>query len=89
MWLTQVTHRSLTQVTHRSLTQVTHRRYNIWSDTMQDYLFASDISNLTATAEVPDGLLRLDLYQTESVAARIEDSLLNTIYNVFPACRPS
>mmetsp|Transcript_34855 Transcript_34855/g.84811 ORF Transcript_34855/g.84811 Transcript_34855/m.84811 type:complete len:514 (-) Transcript_34855:91-1632(-) len=57
-------------------------RYNIWSFTMGDYLFATDLANETATVEVPDGELQLELYQTARVAGLVEDSLLTSQYDV-------
>ena len=41
--------------------------FNIYSDTMQDYLFAEDVTQYSALVDVPDGNLWLELYQTESL----------------------
>lgn len=64
------------------LASPTRFRYNIWSDTLNDYIFAKDINDATATVEVPDGRYRLELYQTGSITSLIEDSVLAEAYNV-------
>ena len=39
-------------------------KYNIYSHTMSDFLFETDISNSSVTVEVPDCEFELMLYQT-------------------------
>ena len=41
-------------------------KWNIYSSTLQDFLFASDLDNETVTIDVPDGEYELFLYQTGS-----------------------
>jgi hypothetical protein len=59
-------------------------RYNIWSTTMGAYLFATDQKNETVKVEVPDGELRLELYQTKSVDTIVESSTVTEFYKVLP-----
>jgi hypothetical protein len=39
--------------------------FNIYSETMQDYLFEADVTTSGGVVDVPDGNLWLELYQTE------------------------
>ena len=41
--------------------------FNIYSETMNDYLFSEDVTQTSAVVDVPDGNLWLELYQTESL----------------------
>ena len=47
--------------------------YNIYSDTMGDFLFANDMNpNVKSVVDVPDGNLTLHLYQTASMSSVID-----------------
>jgi len=66
-------------------------KFNIWSDTMQDYLFANDMDNVSSifTIPAPDGKYRVDVYQTNLVSAFIPDELYYDALNVEPYTVPS
>ena len=49
---------------------------------MGAYIFATDQKNETVKVEVPDGELRLELYQTKSVDTLVESSTITEFYKV-------
>eukprot|EP00960_Hanusia_phi_P057985 763734-Hanusia_phi.AAC.1 len=59
-------------------------KFNIYSETMGDFLFADDQSPTTSTTistDVPDGKLTLVMYQTTQTSSLVD---LATIYNFYP-----
>ena len=58
------------------------RSYNIYSETMQAYVFSSNLVNRSVVFDVPDGILRLELYQnflvSSEVVLRVPHFLLST-----------
>ena len=56
-------------------------RYNIWSETMQDFLLKEDATTST-NMEAPDGLFELRLYQAESVSDIVDESSISQAFRV-------
>eukprot|EP00960_Hanusia_phi_P067916 766728-Hanusia_phi.AAC.3 len=58
--------------------------YNIFSLTMGDFLFETDVNKSSMTVEVPDGDLILYLYQDRSSESTTEDLALSYRMNLNP-----
>ena len=71
-------------ITRISSSQKAGFKYNIYSETMGDFLFANDqdsSTGLSVTTDVPDGVLTLVLYQTQKTSSLVD---ANTIHNFYP-----
>ena len=58
--------------------------YNIYSDTMGDFLFETDTNATQLTFEVPDGELTLVLYQVSSLEEAVENQAVTSLFRVTP-----
>ena len=64
-------------------------KYNIYSHTMSDFLFETDISNSSVTVEVPDGEFELVLYQTGITASATEISNAQNRFGIVGSTVPA
>ena len=64
-------------------------KYNIYSHTMSDFLFETDISNSSVTVEVPDGEFELVLYQTGITASATEISNAQNRFGIVESTVPA
>ncbi len=64
--------------------------YNIWSETMGDWLFGEPLkANGTAVmVEVPDGEFTIHLFQTNKMTPLITDSMVAQRLRFPPSCFP-
>ena len=63
--------------------------YNIYSETMGGYLLAEDSEDASLTLDVPDGNLRLDLFQVGSVSPSTPAGRLAAYAGVAPGTMPA
>ncbi|EKX33173.1 hypothetical protein GUITHDRAFT_120654 [Guillardia theta CCMP2712] len=59
--------------------------YNIYSETMGDFLFESDTNATQLTFEAPDGDLTLVLYQESSVEGLVENQAVTSLFAITPS----
>jgi len=59
--------------------------YNIYSETMGAYLLATDATQVSVTVDVPDGNLRLELYQVGLVSPDTPGRYLSTYGGIAPS----
>lgn len=62
--------------------------YNIYSETMGDWLWADDMTNLSTAVLVPDGKLSLHLYQGNLVSRDVEPFKIRDALAVVPSTLP-